>query len=110
MPYIYIPTPRLRKEIFWLILSFVLMAAACTIIYIKKGANIFELPYLIIGIFGLTVIFYGLWLLLRFIVVRTLEYMGYRHTTKEHRVHIIRRPSSDHEHHHHHHHHNHIEK
>lgn len=109
MPYIYIPTPRLRKEIFWLIFSFVLMAAACIILYVKKGANPFELHYLIIGIVGLTVIFYGLWLLVRIFVVRTLEYMGYRRTTKEHRVHIIRRPSSDHEHHHHHHH-NHVEK
>ena len=110
MPYIYIPTTRIRKEIIYLILLFVLFIAAAVFLYTQYTFTPTEGVALFVAAVGGTVIIYALWVLLRYIVVKILNGMGYAGNSKEHKIHVIRRPSTNkkkesHHHHHHHHHH-----
>ncbi len=107
MPYIYIPSPRLRKEIIYLILFTLLFLAGAVYCYAHYKCEPLEGIALFIFAMGGTVITYFIWCFLRYALIKLLHEMGYMRTSKEHRIHIIHRPSSDHKssHHHHHHHH-----
>lgn len=107
MPYIYIPSPRLRKEIIYLIVITLLALIGAVYLYVHFKCEPIEGIALFIFAIGGAVIAYAAWCFLRYVMIKLLYEMGYMRTSKEHRIHVIHRPSNDHHssHHHHHHHH-----
>ena len=101
MPYFYIPSRRIRKELLSLLVCFIIAVGLNIYAIIHYDAPLSELWTSILYVLEATVVLYVAWIILRWLVYGFLCLIGRKPQSKNRHAHIIHRHQHGNSRHHH---------
>lgn len=96
MPYFYLPSRRLRKELLSLLVCFIIAVGLNVYAIIHYDAPISELWTSILYVLEATAVLYVVWILLRLLIYGFLCLIGRKPKSHHHHRYIIRRSHHSH--------------
>ena len=96
MPYFYLPSRRLRKELLSLLVCFIIAVGLNVYAIIHYDAPISELWTSILYVLEATAVLYVVWILLRVLIYGFLCLIGRKPKSHHHHRYIIRRSHHSH--------------